>query len=261
MRGVLALLLVGGAVLLFVVLSLKERSLAARERRWSQVPPAPVPPGWTDVGGDNTLIRDLGLRVLLDRNATATDVRTTTIGTYEAVAAVTSGSGWLNGRRRPLMLVRVPDVSHTMCAPRLPGPLPTFNLLLEGASGSRSAAALGMGDVDNEFGAFNRSRRVVAADDRLAHALLAPSVIAAMHDGPRDVTLQVVGDQLVSFRLGGLDQVEVKARLAWMVRVAEAIPAFVYGSEITTFLDDVEVPRWVDTDPPRHRWSPPVPDA
>ena len=68
----------------------------------------------------------------------------------------------------------------------------------------------------------------MSADDRLAHALLAPTVIAALQDGPPDATLQIVGDQLVSFRRGRIDPVEVEARVAWLVRVASAIPAFVY---------------------------------
>lgn len=242
MRGVLALLLVGGAILLLVVGVVSERRVAARERRWSAVPPAPVPPGWTDVGTDTTLVRRLGLADLFDRRPTATDVRTTTMGGYEVVAAVTPGCGWLNERRRSVMVVRVRVVSHTMCALRLPGPLPTFNLLSEGATGSGSATVLGMADVDTEFGRFNRSRRIVAADDRLAHALLTPSVIAALHDGPQDVTLQIVGDQLVSFRQGRLDQAEVEARLAWMVRVAAGIPAFVYDLPIPTFMDEFEAP-------------------
>ena len=254
MRGVLALLLVGGAILLFVVGTRRERLIAERERRWSLVPPSPVPPGWTDVGTDATLLRRLGLRELFDRRANATDVRTTTLGTYEVVAAVTSGSGWINERHGSMMVARVPDVSHTMCALRLRGPLPTFNLIGEGATG----AMIGEPDLDTEFGEFNRTRRVVAADDRLAHALLAPSVIAAMHDGPQDVTLQVLGDQLVSFRLGRLDQAEVETRLAWMVRVADAIPAFVYDEAIPTSLDDVEMPSFFDSDPPKHRWSPPA---
>ena len=45
MRGVLALLVVGGVIVLLVV-------GVVNERRWSSVPPAPVPPGWTDVGTD-----------------------------------------------------------------------------------------------------------------------------------------------------------------------------------------------------------------
>jgi hypothetical protein len=257
MGAVSAVVAVGATAAMIAYGLARERVLAARERRWSEVPPAPVSPGWTDVGTDDRLIRRLGLRDLFGPRAVATDARTTTIGTYEAVAAVTSGSGWINERSRSLAIVRT-EGSHSLCVLRLPGPLPTFNLLSEGTSGSRFATGFGLGDVDTESGYFNRTRHVVAADDRLAHALLAPTVIAALQDGPQDVTLQCVGDKLVSFRLGRLDQAEVEARLAWMVRVADAIPAFVYDSDIPTFMDDVEMPSIFTADPPKHRWTPPA---
>ena len=148
----------------------------------------------------------------------------------EVVAGVTPGRGWSNERARTSVTVRISGTSYTLCALRLPGRLPSFNLLSEGAAG-RMATAAGLPDLDTELGELNRERRIVAADDRLAHALLTPSVISALGDGPADATLQVVGDRLVSFRRGRLDQSEVEARLAWMVRVASAFPAFVYDAD------------------------------
>lgn len=53
-------------------------------------------------------------------------------------------------------------------------------------------------------------------------------MIAAMQDGPPETTLQIVGNQLVSFRRGTADPVELAERAAWLGRVADAIPAFVY---------------------------------
>ena len=218
------------AALLGLVVALVAVVVVLRNRQAVSVPPEPVPAGWEAVGTDDTLVARLGLAELFPGPVTATDVRTTTLGGYEVVAGVTPGRGWSNERARTSVTVRISGTSYTLCALRLPGALPSFNLLSEGAGG-RIATAAGLPDLDTELGELNRERRIVAADERLAHALLAPTVIEALRDGPADATLQVVGDQLVSFRKGPLVQAEVEARLAWMVRVASAIPPFVYDTD------------------------------
>lgn len=214
------------AVAIVVVVLTVLRRQAAQDAR----PPAAVPAGWTGVGTDAGLVARLGLGELFPGPVTATEVRTGTVRGFPVVVGVTPGRGWANERGRTSITVRISGTDHTLCALRLPGPLPSFSLLSESAAG-RLATAAGLPDLDTESGDLNRERRIVSADDRLAHALLAPNVIAALQDGPSDATLQVVGDQLVSFRKGRLDQAEVDVRLDWLVRVASAIPAFVYGEE------------------------------
>jgi hypothetical protein len=218
---VAALALAAAVVAVVVVMMRRQEAQDAR-------PAAPVPSGWTAVGTDDGLVARLGLGELFSDPVTATEVRTATVGGFPVVVAVTPGRGWANERAGRSVTVRVSGASYTLCALRLPGALPSFNLLSESAVGGLATAA-GLPDLDTESGALNRDRRIVSADDRLAHALLAPTVIAALQDGPPDATLQVVGDQLVSFRKGRLDPVEVETRVRWLVRVASAIPAFVYG--------------------------------
>jgi hypothetical protein len=222
--AVVAGLALAGAVVVVVVTVLRRQQ--AEDAR----PTAPVPGGWTDVGADDGLVDRLGLRELFDGPVTATEVRTGTVGGYPVVVAVTPGRGWANERGKTNVTVRISGTSYTLCALRLPAPLPSFNLLSESAAG-RIATAAGLPDLDTESGDLNRDRRIVSADDRRAHALLAPTVVAALQDGPPDATLQIVGDQLVSFRKGRIDAAEVDARVAWLVRVASAIPAFVYDTE------------------------------
>jgi hypothetical protein len=182
------------------------------------------------VGTDDGLVARLGLDELFPGPVTATEVRTGTVAGFPAVVAVTPGRGWASARGKTTVTVRISGTDYTLCALRLPGPLPSFNLLSESAAGT-VATAVGLPDLDTEFGELNRERRIVSADERLAHALLAPTVVAALHDGPTDATLQIVGDQLVSFRKGRLDQAEVDVRLDWLTRVASAIPAFVYDEQ------------------------------
>jgi hypothetical protein len=223
--AVVAGLALAGGIVAVVVTVLRRQ--AAQDAR----PPAPVPAGWTAVGTDDSLVTRLGLDELFPGPVTATEVRTGTVGGFPVVVGVTPGRGWANERSSRTVTVHISGTDYTLCALRLPGALPSFNLLSESAAG-RIATAAGLPDLDTESGDLNRERRIVSADDRLAHALLAPTVIAALQDGPADATLQVVGDQLVSFRKGRLDPAEVEARVAWLVRVASVIPAFVYDEQV-----------------------------
>ncbi|MBT0993727.1 hypothetical protein KIN34_05440 [Cellulomonas sp. DKR-3] len=154
-------------------------------------------------------------------------VLTRDLGGRTVVAARTSGRSWTVRRGSVTMTSRVSGAPYALCSVRLPAALPTIHLLREGAGGGL-ATAVGVPDVDTESGAFNEGRRVVSDDDRVAHAVLAPHVIAEVSAGPADATLQVVGDRLLSFRPGEPDLAELAARAAWLVRVADAIPGFVY---------------------------------
>lgn len=219
--GVLvALLGVGGAVV-GVVVALRARRDGGRGVDRGQAAAA----GWTWHGDGRPALDAAGVYGIGAPGARG--VMTARVGGRDVVVAATTGRGWQVRRGRVTVSSSISGLAYTLCAVRLPGPLPTVNLLAEGRGGG-VASALGMPDVDTESGAFNRGRRVVADDDRTAHALLAPHVLEAVASGPDDATLQTVGDLLVSYRRGAPDLVEVTARTAWLVRVAQAIPAFLY---------------------------------
>ncbi|QOR71875.1 hypothetical protein IM660_06335 [Ruania alkalisoli] len=223
-----AILLGVGIAALAVVAAL--RGSGADRRSAADVAAAAQPAGWTYVGTDAAVLDRLRLRHLFPdaRSARTSHVMHRQVAGRSAVACGTKGRGWSNEANRRRTRVTVSGSNHSMCTLELPGPLPTFNLLSEGRGGA-AATSLGLlSDLDTESHEFNERLRVVTADDRLAHALLAPTVIAAMQDGPPQTTLQIVGNQLVSFRQGVPDPAELAARAAWLGRVAAAIPAFVY---------------------------------
>ena len=136
-----------------------------------------------------------------------------------ALAARTNGRGWAVTRQRASIQSMVMGAAHTLVAVRLPGSLPTINVLRGGLIGS---------NIDVESSGFNRVRDIRTDDDRHAHAVLTPRVIALLQDLPDDLSVQVVGDHLISFRRGVPAADEVLTRAAMLAEVAEAIPAFVY---------------------------------
>jgi hypothetical protein len=219
--GVLAALLgVGGAVVGVVVARRARRDVGRGVDA-----AAAAAAGWTWHGDGRPALDAAGVHGIGAPGARG--VMTTRVGGRDVVAAATTGRGWQVQRRRVNVSSSISGLTYTLCAVRLPGALPTVNLLAEGRGGG-VASALGLPDVDTESGAFNRARRVVADDDRTAHGLLAPHVVEAVASGPDDATLQTVGDLLVSYRRGAPELAEVTARTAWLVRVADAVPAFLY---------------------------------
>ena len=137
----------------------------------------------------------------------------------EAVAARTDGRGWAVTRERMMIQSTVTGPAHTLVAVRLPGSLPTINVLRDGIIGS---------NIDVESSAFNQARDIRTDDDRHAHAVLTPRVISLLQDLPEDLSVQVVGDHLISFRLGVPTSAEVLRRAHLLAQVVDAIPAFVY---------------------------------
>ena len=129
--AVVAALALAGAVVAVAVTVLR------RQRAEDARPSAPVPGGWTDVGTDDGVVGRLGLQELFeglghgDRGAGAARC-----GGYPVVVAVTPGRGWANERGKANVTVRISGASYTLCALRLPGPLPSFNLLSEGRGGA-----------------------------------------------------------------------------------------------------------------------------
>ncbi|WP_159622732.1 hypothetical protein [Ruania rhizosphaerae] len=226
--GILAAVLGAGIAVVTVVMVL--RNGRPDRRSVADVAAAAQAAGWTYVGTDPAVLDRLGLRHLFadTRSAKTSHVMYRRVAGGTAVGCGTNGRGWSNETTRMRTRVTSSGENNSLCTLELPGSLPTFNLLSEGPGGSVATSLGLLGDLDTESHEFNERLRVVTADDRLAHALLAPTVIAAMQDGPPQATLQIVGNQLVSFRKGVPDPAELAARADWLGRVAAAIPAFVY---------------------------------
>lgn len=182
--------------------------LAAGADGFAPGPPAPE------------LLRRLGLAELVRG---ADGIVTWQEGGREVVAARTDGSAWRTQRGSWTMTSASTGIAYAMVAVPLPGALPSINVLGDGVLATH---------LDVESAAFNDDRDIRTDDERVAHAVLSPRVIALLQELPDDATVQVVGDHLVSFRkMRTPDAAEVRARAAVLVRVAEAIPRFVFTDE------------------------------
>jgi hypothetical protein len=172
-----------------------------------------------DRAAGRELLRRLGMAGLV---RTASEIRTWQVRGRDVVAARTDGRGWATDRERMSVTMRITGPAYSLVAVRLPAVLPTVNILRDGV--------LGDGHVSTESGRFNDERDIRTDDDRVAHAVLAPHVIELLQGLPEDLTVQIVGDHLISFRRGAPDQAETAERAESLVRVVEAIPEFVYDT-------------------------------
>lgn len=146
----------------------------------------------------------------------------------EVIATQTTARGWVNTRGRVSTKVQVSGLRYTAYLVELPAALPTVNFLQEGRAGKAATALRLLRDQNTESHQFNEQRRVVAADDRLSHAILTPAVVDAVLSGPPKASLQIVGNYLVSFERGELTFERAVAGTAWLQRVVAGIPAFVF---------------------------------
>lgn len=209
--GIVGAVIGAAAVVVAVVVSVRGRREAAN--------PTDVVAGRPpfQAGPDGpSLLRRLRMSGLV---ADATGVVTWQVRGRDAVAARTNGRGWAVSREHRRVTTTITGVTYTLVAVRLPGALPTINMLRDGVLGS---------NVDVESGAFNEARDIRTDDDRVAHAVLSPRVIALVQDLPEDMSVQVVGDHLISFRRGVPESTEVLQRAELLASIADAIPAFVY---------------------------------
>lgn len=207
-------LIIGGALLLSAALLigiglLHRRIIRQRERDGHSGPESAA------------LLRRLGLAGLV-RNASG--ITTWSQAGRNLTAARTDGRGWATSRGggniRIETRLTISGLSYSLVAVQLPAALPTINIV-KGGRIERS-------DLDVESARFNSARDVMADDDQLAHAVLSPNVIALLQDLPKDLTVQIIGDQLISFRRGRPDPAEVRDRAATLIAIAEAIPDFVF---------------------------------
>lgn len=110
----------------------------------------------------------------------------------------------------------------------LPGRLPTLELTPEGA-GDRVAKALGGRDLELESADFNREWRVRSSDDRIAHAVLTPRVMARLLErDARGLSLRFEGSDLVTWLPGDQDLDAIVHRLRLMGDLVAAVPDFVW---------------------------------
>ena len=147
---------------------------------------------------------------------------------HEVIATQTSARGWVNTRGNVSTKVTVTGIRYSAYLVELPAALPTVNFLREGRAGKAATALRLLTDQHTESHQFNEQRRVVAADDRLSHAILTPAVVEAVLSGPAKASLQIVGNYLVSFERGQLTFERAVAGTAWLQRVAAGIPGFVF---------------------------------
>ena len=87
----------------------------------------------------------------------------------------------------------------------------------------------GKWDLDMESDDFNKKWKVLAKEKRLAHAILAPTVIALMVD-PKTPKMPIIFEpgRLWTYRSGSHDLGKLDRALETLVGIAEHIPAFVY---------------------------------
>ncbi len=101
----------------------------------------------------------------------------------------------------------------------------------------------GKWDLDMESDDFNKKWKVLAKEKRLAHAILAPTVIALMVD-PKTPKMPIIFEpgRLWTYRSGSHDLGKLDRALETLVGIAEHIPAFVYkearkGSKLAKYVE------------------------
>lgn len=185
----------------------------------------PAAAGWTTGPDDPALLANLDIGIVPGPSALARNVVWRQDPAALLVAASTTTTGWSNERGSTRITSRASGRGYTVCFAVLPYQLPRMTIVGEGRVDSLLTRASGTA-VETEFWQFN-SERVVAADDSAqGHGMLAPHVIATIHDGPAGATLQVCGNRLISFREVPPSMDEIVERSRWLLAVAEVIPDF-----------------------------------
>ncbi|WP_144016184.1 DUF3137 domain-containing protein [Demequina sp. NBRC 110052] len=109
----------------------------------------------------------------------------------------------------------------------LPVTLPRLDLVPEGV-GTHAAKAFGGSDVDVESHAFNRRWRVIASDQRYAHAILDPRMIDRLLQSDLEgVSLRIDGGAVLLWSPGRRGTEDLARRLSVLTSVARRIPAHV----------------------------------
>ncbi|MCC2315789.1 DUF3137 domain-containing protein [Cellulomonas xiejunii] len=111
---------------------------------------------------------------------------------------------------------------------RLPADLPRLDVTPEGV-GARLRKLAGGKDLQLELEAFNREYRVVAADERTAHAVLHPRLMERLLQ-PHLVgrPWRIENTWLVTWEDGRTDVDQIAARLMTLTAVADAVPRHVW---------------------------------
>lgn len=109
----------------------------------------------------------------------------------------------------------------------LPVTLPRLDLVPEGL-GTHAAKAFGGSDVDVESHAFNRRWRVIASDQRYAHAILDPRMIDRLLQSDLEgLSIRIDGGAMLLWSPGRRGTEDLARRLSALTSVARRIPAHV----------------------------------
>ncbi len=177
--------------------------------------------GWTYVGSDRSLVgRWRGAPFGTGSSRRTSEV---VVGPWQGRQCVSFRYQFTTGSGKN----RTTHTYHVV-AMALPAYLPTLELTPEGV-GARIAKAFGGQDIQFESEDFNRAWRVRAADERFAHAVVHPRLMARLLQGDaRGLALRVEGTDVLCWAQGNPNLDGLARRLTVMAAVADAVPRFVW---------------------------------
>lgn len=110
----------------------------------------------------------------------------------------------------------------------LPAHLPRLEVTPEGV-GARLAKLVGGQDMQLELEEFNREYRIVAADERVGHAVLHPRLMERLlADDVRGRPWRLEGRWLVTWDAGRTDVARLASRLGLLSAIARSVPRHVW---------------------------------
>ncbi|MBD7918477.1 hypothetical protein H9657_09330 [Cellulomonas sp. Sa3CUA2] len=142
---------------------------------------------------------------------------------WQGRPAVSFTYRWVTGTGKE----RSTSYAHVV-ALRLPAYLPRLEVTAEGV-GARLVKLAGGKDLQLELAAFNREYRVVAADERTAHAVLHPRLMERLlRSDALGRPWRIEGTWLVTWDDGRTDVDRVAGRLMLLGAIADAVPRHVW---------------------------------
>lgn len=177
--------------------------------------------GWTFVGSDRSLTRRWsGTPFGVGRSR---QVRELVVGTYGGRPAMSFEYRYTTSDGKNTTTHRF----HVV-ALRMPAYLPTLELT-PGHALQRLAARLGAQDIEFESHAFNDAWRVVARDERFAHAVVHPRLMERlMRPDARRMSIRVEATDVLSWAPGTPRYDTIGPRLGVLSAVVDAVPRFVW---------------------------------
>ncbi len=214
--GTVVLLLVAiGFVGLLVLMAWLQHKRQERLAQWA------LRNGWTYTRSDRSLV-DLSRRQPfgVGHNRRATEVLR---GTWRGAPALSFTYEWTTGSGK----TQTTQHAHVV-ALALPTYLPTLELTPEGL-GASLAKLVGAQDIQFESEAFNQAYRVVASDQRVAHAIVRPQLMERLlrPDAVR-TPWRIDGTWILTWAVGTTDLDRLAGRLGLLSAVVDSIPRHVW---------------------------------